>query len=266
MTRKLTFALIFVFWLCMNGLLWRAEYGGGKEAGSSIPVRLVWEKMLKAPDSSSLEITHRNRKLGYLRWMPNIGEEMAAVKAGADEAPEGMIKHASGYSVDIEGNTMLASLTNHIRGNMHLEFGKDFQWSSFHVQAQLKVGMLEIQSKAADRSIQFKFTSPGYSLERQFTYEELQNPASLLEAFDLPASLLPFANQSQTGLQLIPNLSLQASNDLIRYGRNTVRVYRLKAKLWDRYEADILVSRVGEILRIDLPDKLTFKNDILFVN
>jgi hypothetical protein len=267
MTRKISFALIFAFWLCMNYWLWRAEYGGGQEAGSSIPVRPVWEKMLKAPDNSALEITHRGRKLGYLRWMPNIGEELATGKTGSEEAPpEGMIKNMSGYTVDIEGNVVLAAITNHVRGNMHIEFGKDFQWLNVHVMAQLKSGSLEIHTSAADRTVQLNLTAPGFDVRRQFTYAELQNPAGLLESFELPPALLPLAGQPQAGPSQNSGPVWTAFNDNIRYGRNTVRVYRLKAKLWDRYEASVLVSRVGEILRVDLPNHLTLKNDMLFAN
>ena len=267
MMRKLPFVTIFAFWVCMNYLLWQAEYGGVKEVGSSIPVDLVWGKILKAPDNSSLEVAHRNKKLGYIRWMPNIGEEMVVGKTGSEEAlPEGMIQSMTGYTVDIEGNVMLASITNHVRGNMHVEFGKDFQWKSFHVQAQLKLGTIEIQSTAVDRTASFKFSSPGFTVERTFSYSELQNPASLLEAFDLPSTLLPFARQSQGTPGSHSGLVWQAFNDTIRYGHNAVRVYRLKTKLWERYEVGVIVSRVGEILRIELPNNLTLKNDILFAN
>jgi hypothetical protein len=268
MTRKITFATLFVFWLGMNYLLWNTEYGGGKRAGSSIPVALVWEKMLKAPDSSALEIAHRDKKLGFLRWMPNISEELGTSETQPEEDPvEGRIQKTTGYSVDIEGSVVLVSISNHLRGNVHIEFGRDFQWITFHVQAQLKSGSIELDSRAADRNLKLKFVSPGFTVEHTFTEAELQNPASLLESLELPAALLPFIQPSPAVPALHPaNPAWQAFNDTIRYGHNTVHVYRLSAKLWDRFEISLIVSRAGEILRVELPNNLTLKNDILFLN
>ena len=42
-----------------------------------------------------------------------------------------------------------------------------------------------------------------------------------------------------------------------------MRAYRLQARLLDRYQARIFVSRVGEILRVDLPDEVVLLNDQL---
>jgi hypothetical protein len=42
-----------------------------------------------------------------------------------------------------------------------------------------------------------------------------------------------------------------------------VRVYHLQARLFDRYHIKVTVSRVGEILRVDLPDDWVLVNEAL---
>ena len=46
-------------------------------------------------------------------------------------------------------------------------------------------------------------------------------------------------------------------------GRSRARVYRIEAQLFDRYRASIIVSRVGEILRVELPGNVILANEAL---
>ena len=46
-------------------------------------------------------------------------------------------------------------------------------------------------------------------------------------------------------------------------GRTELRVYRLEARLLGRYRAVLIVSPVGEILRVELPDDLVMVNEAL---
>ena len=54
-----------------------------------------------------------------------------------------------------------------------------------------------------------------------------------------------------------------AYEDSIRIGRTAVQVYRLHTRLMDRYEINVIVSRAGEILRVDLPGDYRLINDRL---
>jgi hypothetical protein len=45
-----------------------------------------------------------------------------------------------------------------------------------------------------------------------------------------------------------------------------VRVYRLRARIVEGQEIDILVSRVGELLKVELPFNLRLVNETLFAN
>jgi hypothetical protein len=49
----------------------------------------------------------------------------------------------------------------------------------------------------------------------------------------------------------------------LRVGHTDVPVYRLRTRLLDRFVVTIFVSRVGEILRVELPYDVVLKNDQL---
>ena len=74
MFNRVYFPLIALFWIVMNTLLWRAEFGGGREFGSAVSPEVVWQKILTAPDDSTLEISLKEKKIGYCRWSANAGE------------------------------------------------------------------------------------------------------------------------------------------------------------------------------------------------
>jgi hypothetical protein len=93
----------------------------------------------------------------------------------------------------------------------------------------------------------------------------LRNPQTILQDLGVPAFLgflggqmkLPNANALSLGL------NWETRNDWLKIGRSAVRVYRLEARLFDRYRAVVFVSRVGEILRVELPDKIVLANEAL---
>src|SRR5207253_2414179 len=107
----------------------------------------------------------------------------------------------------------------------------------------------------------------GEHSNREFTYDELRNPQELLEEFGVPLlpGLLPSFSQPQSTNTSKLNLGLewQASNSWMKMGHSQVRAYRLKARLLDRYQAVVMVSRVGELLRVELPFDLVLVNDAI---
>src|SRR5436190_21743205 len=114
MLSRVALILITLFWLLMNVLLWRAEYTGRGSAGSGLPAAVVWQKMLTAPDSSSLSILHQGKKIGFCHWMTSVGEELSQLTA-ADAPPEGMVKKMTGYRIQLEGNLALEDSATHVR-------------------------------------------------------------------------------------------------------------------------------------------------------
>ena len=72
-------------------LLWRAEFGSGRFSGSPVPTSLVWEKILTAPDSSTLQIQWRGTNLGFCRWTAAVGQEVStALSTGDEQGPQGL--------------------------------------------------------------------------------------------------------------------------------------------------------------------------------
>ena len=101
MLRRAAFLVITAFFVTMNVLLWNSEF---REQGDGTPVPLakVWEKILRAPDDSQLEIFHQKKKIGYLRWAANAGEANTTNNIALnDELQEGMVRKIGSYSVDI---------------------------------------------------------------------------------------------------------------------------------------------------------------------
>src|SRR5579885_2968106 len=121
MTSRITFLLIALFWMTMTYLLWRSEYVGHNEVGSSVPVDLVWRKILTAPDNSSMEILHNGRKLGYCRWAANIGQDLTAGRMLSDDAsPEDMVQELSNYRLNLEGNVALTDAANRLKFDLEI--------------------------------------------------------------------------------------------------------------------------------------------------
>ncbi len=63
---------------------------------------------------------------------------------------------------------------------------------------------------------------------------------------------------------MLPEVTWKARNDWVVMGHTSVRAYRLEATLFDRFRMMIIVSRVGEILRVELPDGWQLINDQLY--
>jgi hypothetical protein len=69
---------------------------------------------------------------------------------------------------------------------------------------------------------------------------------------------------SQTGVSNVTlGLKWEARNDRLQIGNNSVRVFRLEARLFERVKAALFVSPVGEILRLELPGDVVMVNDAL---
>jgi len=63
--------------------------------------------------------------------------------------------------------------------------------------------------------------------------------------------------------QVTSRLRWEARNERLLMGNARVRVYRLKLRLIDGYEASVIISPIGEILRVDLPDEISLIHEDL---
>jgi hypothetical protein len=258
MNARVLFLFVTAFWLTMNVLLWRVEYGS-RGSGVSVPVDLVWRKILTAPDTSSMNIYQDGERSGFCEFSTSVETEMA--KLDEDKPPpEGIIARA-GYSIHLNGNTSLGDFTNRLRFDARIQFSKNRQWRELSLKMSSHAAAVEIHSFATNQTVNLKITSDGGIIERNFALDDLRNPNTLFRDFagnfggelfgalDLP--VLPLAST-----EVAQSIHWEAHRARLQIGREPVSAYRLETRVLDR-PIVIYVSTLGEILRVELPDGLT---------
>lgn len=272
MARKLSFALITLFWITMNALLWRAEFAG-KEVGAEVPVSLIWQKILTSPDDSGLAVNITGDRVGYVRWAPNIGEEVATGKT-ADEAAEleGRVKKLAGYTIHADGNFIMPEGAGRVRFDLDAKFAANNQWTEWKLKGIQRPNIWSISADRKKETIEFTLGEGAAAVKQTLHFADFRNPGKLIDdlgvASTLPmaAALLPNLASSAGGtnsLSLSLGLKWEGRQDWLQMGHSRVKVYQLRAHILDKYEAVIIVSRVGEILRVQLPGDMTLVNEAL---
>ena len=249
------FLLIAAFWLTMNVLLWRVEYGA-RGSGMVVPLDLVWRKILTAPDASSMNIYQNGERSGFCEFSTSVETEMA--KLDEDSVPsEGVIARA-GHAIHLVGNTSLGDFTNRIRFDVRLQFSTKRHWRELTLKASSHYATVEIHSLATNQTVHLKITSDGGSIEHDLALDDLRNPNALIRTFtgnfgggflgllDLP--VLPLATT-----EAAQNIHWEAHRARLKIGRELVSAYRLETRVLDR-PIVIYASTLGEILRVELPD------------
>ena len=267
MAARFIFIALAAFWITMNVLLWRAEYGARAALGSSVPAHVVWNKILTAPDSSSLTIFRKGKRIGFCHWITSVGEDLAKMSSG-ETPPEGMVRKIVNYRLDLDGNVMLGSPSERLRFDSHLSLRSDRTWQEFELRLNLRPDTWVIQSAAAAQTIQVSWQDDHDKFNRVIKFSELEHPEALLQEFAGPMAAtllagigLPLSDAGKA--PLTQALQWEARNESDKLGHSSVRAYRLQARLLDRFSAVVFVSRAGEILRVELPDGITLANDQL---
>jgi hypothetical protein len=270
MFSRVALILITLFWLTMNFLLWRSEFGGRDETGSAVPVETIWRKILTAPDNSSLEIIHQGSKLGYCRWAAGPGPDPSLKKTtGGEVLAEGISSGRPGYRIDFDGNVSPKDLREHVHFNFTIKLSTNRVWREFSLRANSREDSFMVMASAATQKIQFWTGNEDAKSARTISFSDLQNPQALIQKLDLPISLeflglqgLPISGAGKPGSFSL-GAAWTARTDWITIGHASVRAYRLQLKLLDRYQVVVTVSSVGEILRVELPDGWSLVNEQL---
>jgi hypothetical protein len=266
MRSRIFFAVIAGFWLVMNFLLWRSQSGAHSQIGSAIPVEIVWDKILTAPDDSSLDIYDHEKKIGFCHWAATVGGATQALNQSLSEdyEPDGLIPQPSGYALSLEGNAAIFG-TNRVRFEMHLRLSTNQAWQDFHLNTKMRPTVSDIHAIAAAQKIMIKMDGGDGSWQKTLKFSDFQHPESLLEEFG-GTGLLGFAGAANLSLQkesitqAAAGLQWEAHEDWMQFGHSRVRVYRLETEFFGQH-LYIFTSRVGEILWVEAPDKLTFRNE-----
>jgi hypothetical protein len=270
MTQKIILVGITAFWMTMNVLLWRSEFRSEGEGGSPVPLHVVWQKMLRAPDDSMLEVYHKKKRIGSFRWGANIQENFATGRTATEEPDiEGIVRQLTGYSIDItDGYLDLGRGNKPVRFNATTTFATNHTWQDFNLQVHQRPASADLRASAPSNSLTVSVTTGEDSFSRTWKFDQLKDPAGVLGEFTgsppLPLELLTSSLLGGLGLQHIrqmgPGLKWESRNDWMKIGHSRLRVFRLQARLFDRHQIIVHVSRVGEILKVELPDEVVMVN------
>ena len=258
MLPRVSFFLIAVFWVTMNALLWRAEYGphGGQ---ISVPVDLVWRKILTAPDVSALTIYQNGRRVGFCQFSTSVEQAMAALDENA-VPPEGLPTQ-SGYQIHFNGTLSFGAITNRMRFDGRMQFSSTRAWRELNLKVSTADAAVDIHSVATEQTVHLKIIGDGMKFDRVLSFADLQNPNALLrmlsgglggglaDALDLPmAPLSPTASTD--------SVKWEAHRDHVIIGHEPMTAYRLETQVLD-HPIVLYVSTLGEILRVELPGGTT---------
>jgi hypothetical protein len=262
---RVVFIAVAGFWLTMNVLLWQTEFGSRK-SGGAVPVGMVWEKILTAADDSSLTVFREGKLVGAFHMQTQVGEEWSQISD--DNMPSGRPQKGRGYRLRIDGSAVLMELTNRFRFEGELRLDKKRAWQDVHARVVLRPYTWEIHSIAAEQKLYLKVQGGAAPFDVVLGFSDLQNPVTLTykllgsSAGDLAAEAGLTAVAGNASAMAL-GVKWDAHEDSIRIGRTIVQVYRLHTRLMDRYEITAIISRAGEILRIDMPGSYRLVNDRL---
>jgi hypothetical protein len=251
------FFLVAAFWVAMNVLLWRAEYGS-RNVGIPVPLDLVCRKILTAPDASSMSVYQDGQKMGFCEFSTSVEQEMA--KLDEDQPPpEGLVTSA-GYQIRLNGNVAFGDFTNRVKFDGRVRFSPRREWRELNLKLSTHSAAVEIHSLAANQTVSVQITGGGATNSSVFTFADLQNPNTLLRVLNdnsgggfLSGLEVPALPPTAALARSIP---WEARRVRLMMGREAVSAYRLETRVLGR-PIVIHVSTLGEILRVELPGGIT---------
>jgi hypothetical protein len=267
MAARIALVLTALFWVAMNVLLWREEYGAKDAGADAVPLELVWKKILTAPDPSSLSIWRGEQRLGFAHWITAVGEEMAELE---EAPPEGVADRVKSYQLHLDGNLAVPGEQLRFRFESSMKLAADQTWQEFSLKVTARPMLWQLNASAAEKTVRFQYEDGSRRFSRVLTLADLQNPQKLLNEFAGPAG---FGLLSTLGLPALnpkdasagPVMKWEARSMNLTIGQEPIRVFRLQTRLLDRFMLRIFVSRAGEILRVELPNGIILRHDQISV-
>ncbi len=257
------FVLVATFWVLMNVLLWRAEFGRGRETLSEVSLSTVVDRVLNAPDPSVLQIRHHGDPLGTLRWIPTVEEQGPGGTDSAGLIPEGMVD-AAGYNLDLDLNLITGPEGPAQRSRVlaHVDLNTNYVWQNLSFRLFRRPSTWELSARAGDDAVRMRFEEGKDTWEQTFQLRDLNQLPAMLGPYAvlLPASAMGDLRQ-WTSATNANALRWSARNDWLRVGKSRIRTYRIEANLLGRFTLVAHLSRAGEILLVRLPDGLVLSNE-----
>jgi hypothetical protein len=261
---RITFIFVLAFWVIMNLLLWRSLHSGN-QVGNKVPVAMVWKKIMTAPDNSSLEILHYNERVGFCNWAVQAGETpLLTGKAESDEyLPEELTSTVTGYTVSLDGRGSFGS-NNVVHLNASLKLSTNETWQEFHAHVNLRPNTWEISANSIQQRLKLQVTDETGNWQRSFKFADLEDPQKLMQDLGIDSNygmLSALIPGGKNGFATLANsVKWEAYADTMQFGHSRVGVYRLETRAFGQ-KIFIFVSKVGEILWVELPDKIVFRNE-----
>ncbi len=271
MQQRIILGSVTFFWLVMNILLWRWEYSD-QRPGQEVEAASVWQKILRSPDLAYLDIYKKNRwrrPLGSFRWSSEIVDtDFINTTSGA--TLDGMIRKATGYSIEISNGYLDLPELPRIRYKLQLDFDANIKWKALRIDFRQVPVIATVSSTATNNTAEFNIDTGEQVTTRIVPFADLRQPSKVaalsVELFTGSKQAAPWVEYLLQGLN--PAAQLNYSADLewkARYDwlpqvSSRIRVYRLEANLSGSKLLTIYVSRVGEILRIELPNEIVIRN------
>jgi hypothetical protein len=266
MVSRIFFAATAAFWVVMSVLLWRSQSAAHSGLGSAVPVDVVWDKILTSPDSSSLDIFDHEKNIGRCEWKATVGSVSQAMEKSLSEdyEPDGLIQQPTGYSLSVNNGQATIFGTNRIIFDFRLLLATNRAWQDFHLTGKMRPMTWDIHAIAASRKVMVKITYNGVVWQKALKFSDFDHPETLLEELG-EAGILDFFGPGDLSLekesieQAAAGLKWEAHEDWMQFGHSRTRVYRLETGFLGM-NFYLFTSRVGEILWVEGPNKLTVRN------
>lgn len=277
MLRRLLFLTVTLFWLVMNFLLFRRDFQAADIAGSSVPLDVVWEKMIRAADDSFLYVIKNKKQVGDLRWSTEVVNliQTNAVGEVVDTGflADGMVHEASNYKVEINGGRiMLGKPYGQVRYEFSSSFSTNDTWEFFELSFRQKEKVLRLYGNRTNETLTAVFNANELNIRRELTFKQLKDPQQIATALIGPMPVATFAGgllgglsaPSDSGIDMFRMMQLglrwEARQDWLKIGHSKLKTFRISMRLPEDRELSIYISRSGEILRVLLPDGYELRN------
>ncbi|MBG89327.1 MAG: hypothetical protein CMO80_20860 [Verrucomicrobiales bacterium] len=273
MIRHLPFAIVTIFFVVMNYKLYQKDFKQTDTIGTPIPLEMVWNRMLRSPDESFLYMFQDKRRRGSLRWSAEAVEYDIEDEREKEYLAEGMVRNPANYIVEIRsGHLLLGQGHGTVNFDMSANFSTNNQWHTFELGLHQKPIRLQFVANSTNETLRVSWLNDDHRTEHNFTFDELKDPSMVVTRLIGPLPLAQFAggllagfgsgdNPHFNAMQLMKSgIKVEAFDDRLKIGHTSLRCYRVSVTLPDQRVANIYVSRIGEILRITLPDKIEIRN------
>jgi len=153
-----------------------------------------------------------------------------------------------------------------MRFDSNLQFSTNYAWREFMLRGNQRPTAWEVRGDAKAETLAFKIQEGNSDWDRTFKFDELRNPEKLVRDMGGPLvlgmvqSMVQNLGNTNQLKEMSIGLQWEARHDWFKIAHSKLRAYRIQARVLDRYQIVVYVSRVGEILRVELP------NDVVLIN